>query len=165
MIITFTCPNCGSHQLQQIRQTIQRTEVKVTTTSGGELKTSPIGVVEELRGPVLGYRCRSCRYPDIRNHEDKSGFYWQKPEDVHEAGCLVITDGVNTPQRCMICYADGTVEPILYDGNGKATLTAEERSRILEARGATNAVLISEADPGISAFSGTDWQGVETVFI
>ena len=81
--------------------------------------------------------------------------YWQKPEDVHEAGCLVITDGVNTPQRCMICYSDGTVEPILYDGNGKATLSAEERSRILEARGATNAVLISEADPGISAFSGT----------
>ena len=84
---------------------------------------------------------------------------------MYEAGCLIITDGISSPQRCMICYADGTVEPVLYDGNNKATLSPEERAHILAVRGATNAVLLCETDPGISAFSGTDWQGVETIFL
>lgn len=163
MIITFTCPHCGSHQLQQIRQTIHRTEVKVTTTESGELQASPIGVVEELRGPVLGYRCKNCRYPDIRNHETQNGFYWQNPEAVHEAGCLSITDKLKTPLRCIICHADGTVEPVLVNCNNKTTLAPAERARILTMRGEKDAVIVCETDPGISTFAGTDWLGIETI--
>lgn len=161
MIITFTCPHCGGHQLQQIRQAIHRTEVKITTALNGMLTDTPIGVVEELRGPVLGYRCRKCRYPDIQNHDVCGGFFWNTPEDVHAAGCLTITSEHHAPHRCMICRKDGTMEPIIVESPTSGTLSPDERNIILTRRGIKKGVLLCETDAGIGAFSCTDWEGVE----
>lgn len=161
MIITFTCPHCNGHQLQQIRQAMHRTEVKLTTTQSGQLQATPIGVVEDLRGPILGYRCKKCRYPDTVNHEDSGGFFWPTPEAVHEAGCLTISDTYAKPHRCMICHKDGRTEPLLVE-SAASTLTATERTQILSRRGLKGAVLLCESDPGIVAFACTDWQGVDT---
>ena len=60
------------------------------TTPGGELVPHSAGIVEELQGDVLGYRCSRCRYPDIRNHDNNGGFNWLTPEDIRAAGCLDI---------------------------------------------------------------------------
>lgn len=160
MIISFTCPHCGGHQLHQIRQAIHRAEVKLTTTQSGQVQATPIGVVEELRGPILGYRCRSCRYPDIQNHEESGGFFWPTPESVHAAGCLIITDTHPEPRRCMICHKDGKMEPLLVE-SAAPTLSATERHKLLARRNIKGAVLLCESDPGIAAFACTDWQGVD----
>lgn len=165
MFITFTCPHCHGHRLQQIKQAIHRAEVNVTTASDGRLTAKPMGVIEELNGPVLGYRCRDCRYPDIRNHEDNGGFYWQTIEDVHAAACITIEEGVQHTQRCMICMADGKMEPILIGVNSEGPLSHKQRVKILEERNLKNAVLICESDPGIQAFTAMDWQGIETIFV
>ncbi len=162
MIISFTCPHCGSHQLQQIRQAIHRTEVTLTTTQSGQVQATPTGVVEELRGPILGYRCRKCRYPDNQNHDDKGGFFWRTTEAIHAAGCLTITDKTTHPHRCMICYKDGRMEPLLVETASEA-LNAAERNKLLTRRGIKNAVLLCETDNGIAAFSETDWQGVDCI--
>lgn len=162
MIITFTCPHCGGHQLQQIRQAIHRSEVKLTTANNGELQATPLGVVEELRGPVLGYRCKNCRYPDIKNHEEKGGFYWGSPAEVHQAGCITIAEQGSTPHRCMICHKDGRMEPLLVESNQGGTLSSAQRIKILARRGNKGAVLICESDPGIAAFSSIDWHGIDS---
>lgn len=90
MNITFTCPRCGSHNLHQISKAIHRAEVKIVTTPSGELVPHSTGIVEELQGDVLGYRCSQCRYPDIRNHDKNGGFNWPTPDDIRNAGCLDI---------------------------------------------------------------------------
>ncbi|MDO5470220.1 MAG: hypothetical protein Q4F38_02870 [Akkermansia sp.] len=159
MIISFSCPHCGCHQLHQIRQALHRAEVRITTTTSGQLVPTPIGVVEELRGPILGYRCRKCRYPDNQNHEEGGGFYWPTPEAVHRAGCLTITTDGATVHRCMICHKDGTMEPLIVESDSPGTLSPEQRSKILTRRG-VRGVLLSESDPGITAFACDDWAGV-----
>jgi hypothetical protein len=163
MIISFLCPHCGGHQLQEIRQAIHRAEVRVTGTPGGQLVATPVGAVEELRGPILGYRCRNCRYPDIQNHEEKGGFFWPTPAEVHAAGCLTITTEQTTPHRCMICHKDGRMEPLLVAATSSGPLTAAERSKIISRRGLRGAILLCETDPGIAAFACTNWEGVDTV--
>ncbi|MBQ4613873.1 MAG: hypothetical protein IJB31_02980 [Akkermansia sp.] len=165
MYITFTCPNCGGHQLQQLQQAIHRTEVKVTTSPSGKLNPAPSGVVEELRGPILGYRCRNCRYPDTRNHDTGGGFFWNTLEQIHNAGCLVITEESTEPQRCMICHKDGHMQPLIVESATPGPLSATDRSKILATRALRGAVLLCESDPGIGSFSCTSWDGVETVQI
>ncbi len=160
MTITFTCPHCGGHQLQQLRQAIHRTEVKITTALNGQLVDTPIGVVEELRGPVLGYRCRECRYPDIQNHDENGGFFWNTPDDVHAAGCLAISSEHHSPHRCMICLKDGTMEPVVVKSSPSGTLSPKERNIILTRRGVREGVLLCETDAGIGAFSCSNWEGV-----
>lgn len=162
MYITFTCPNCGGHQLQQLQQAIHRTEVKVSASPSGKLIPSPSGVVEELRGAILGYRCRNCRYPDTRNHEHSGGFFWSTLEHVHSAGCLRISETSTEPHRCMICHKDGLMQPLIVESATPGPLPAAERSKLLSARGLRDAVLLCESDPGIGAFSCTSWDDVET---
>lgn len=76
MTISFLCPHCGGLQLQEIHQAIHRAEVRVTGIPGGQLVATPVGAVEELRGPIPGYRCRNCRYLDIQNHDEKGGGFF-----------------------------------------------------------------------------------------
>ena len=161
MYITFTCPNCGGHQLQQLQQAIHRTEVHVSASTSGKLMPTPCGVVEELRGAVLGYRCRTCRYPDRQNHEQDGGFYWNTLEQVHTAGCLIISETCTTPQRCMICHEDGCMEPIIVESDHPGSLSTTERSKILTERGKRGAILLCETDPGIGAFSCASWDDVD----
>lgn len=72
---------------------------------------------------------------------------------------------MQTPQRCMICMADGKMEPLLIGVNAEGPLSPEQRAKILEERNLKNAVLICETDPGIQAFTAMDWQGIETIFV
>ena len=162
MTITFTCPHCGGHKLQQIRQVIHRTEVNISAAPTGELIPAAIGVVEELRGPVLGYRCRNCRYPDINNHEESNGFFWTTPQSVHSAGALAIGQEPAAPQRCMICHKDGRMEPLLVETGTTAPLSTSQRNKVLTRRGVRGGVLLCESDPGIAAFACTDWQGIDS---
>ena len=163
MTISFLCPNCGGHQLQEIRQAVHRAEVRVTSSPTGQLIATPVGAVEELRGPIMGYRCRKCRYPDRQNHDESGGFFWPTPEAVHAAGCLSITTEQSVPHRCMICHKDGSMEPLLIAAGHPGSLTAAERSKILSRRGLRGAVILCESDPGIAAFACTNWEGVDTV--
>ena len=106
--VVFTCPSCGCHELMSIQQAVHRTPVSVRQTVNGGWITVPRGDTEELHGSTLGYRCARCRYPDVPNHDDFNGFYWQRMEQVAAVGALA---SFALPQSShivsIICRTDG----------------------------------------------------------
>ena len=159
MIITFTCPNCGCQQLTQIRQTIHRAEVKLSTGPSGEMVATPVGVDEKLPGPILGYRCSRCRYPDNQNHDESGGFFWNELAQVQAAGVCDSTDKVLKLHHCMICHGNGRTQPLVVKSAG--SLSLRQRQQVLSKHGVTHGVLLCEGDPGIGTFEKIDWNSAD----
>ena len=86
--ILFTCPVCGGHELMLIQRAVHRDLISLLKTEDGKWVIKRDGPGQELTGEVSGYRCSSCRYPDVPNHDDSEGFYWQTLEHVEAAGVL-----------------------------------------------------------------------------
>ncbi len=130
--VVFTCPSCGCHELMIIQQVVHRTPVSLQQTENRGWTVVPRGNTQELHGSTLGYRCSRCRYPDVPNHDDFNGFYWQRPEQIAVVGavsfpvssCIPHEDGI-------ICHPDGTTRRIMLRREGNKQLTITERSRIL----------------------------------
>ncbi len=103
--IIFTCPVCAGHELQQIQQAVHRIPITLHRSKNGEYTATTIGSVQELKGRILGYRCAHCRYPDVPNHEDADGFYWQSIDDITAAGALTTQENTpcRAPQKSALC--------------------------------------------------------------
>lgn len=144
--IIFTCPICGGHSLMQIQQAVHRTPISLARSADGEWSTAPTDRTQELRGRVLGYRCSQCRYPDVPNHEDADGFYWQTPEQILAAGVLSTPVG-DLPAVFTICQADGTTRRITHTPPHPGTLSIAERATILAAHHApVGSVLLMQGE-------------------
>lgn len=146
--IIFTCPACGSHELMSIQQAVHRTPITLMRTAGGEWSGIPSGSIQELRGSTLGYRCASCRYPDIPNHDTNGGFHWQTLDHVAAAGVLSTPGDAPLPSiTATICQPDGTTRRITLTPPHPGTLTVPERSAILAAHHApAGSVLLVEGE-------------------
>ena len=108
--VVFTCPSCGCHELMSIQLAVHRTPVSVRQTKNGGWAAAPCGNTQELLGSTLGYRCARCRYPDVPNHDDFNGFYWQRMEQIAAVGALDCA-AFSEPSRIVsiICRADDAV--------------------------------------------------------
>lgn len=157
--ITFTCPNCGRHQLMRIEQAIHRCLLRFSADDKGSVSAQPLGRTDELHGEVLGYRCQHCRYPDNRNVNDGPDFLWTTLEDVQADGALELSDQPPPePRHCMICHPDGRLEPLVVETKRTGRLTQAQRRAILAARNAPQGcILLCEQDKGIKSFSPQDW--------
>lgn len=147
--IIFTCPVCGSHELMQIQQAVHRAPIGLTRRNDGEWLYESEGSVQELKGRTLGFRCGRCRYPDVPNHEDSDGFYWQTLNHVASAGVLRDASSPSAPVNvtCIICQPDGKTRRITQALPHCGTLTVSERQTILAAHGAPEgAVLLVEGE-------------------
>lgn len=146
--ITFTCPVCGSHELMSIQQVVHRTPITLVRTAGGEWSAIPSGSIQELRGSTLGYRCASCRYPDIPNHDTNGGFHWQTLDHVAAAGVLSTPGDAPLPNiSATICQPDGITRRITLTPPHVGTLTIHERAAILAAHHApAGSVLLMEGE-------------------
>ena len=157
--ITFTCPNCGRHQLMRIEQAIHRCLLRFSADDKGSVSAQHLGRTDELHGEVLGYRCQHCRYPDNRNVNDGPDFLWTTLEDVQADGALELSDQPPPePHHCMICHPDGRLEPLVVETKRHGKLTQAQRRTILAARNAPQGcILLCEQDKGIKSFSPQDW--------
>lgn len=145
--IIFTCPVCGSHELMQIQQAVHRVHISLARGEGGMWQTNTVGEVQELTGRILGYRCAQCRYPDVPNHEDNDGFYWQTLQQIDEAKVLHAPLSPVTPEpiTCIICQPDGCAQHIRLIPPHGGTLSLSERQEILTAHNApSGSVLLVE---------------------
>lgn len=150
--IIFTCPACGSHELMSIQQAVHRTPITLMRTAGGEWSGIPSGSIQELHGCTLGYRCASCRYPDVPNHEDADGFYWQTLDAVSAAGVLSKLDDSSAllHGRFTICQPDGTTLRITHAAPHAGALSIAERAAIQKAHDApAGSVLLSDSEMGL----------------
>ena len=147
--IIFTCPACGGHELMQIQQAVHRIPIDLQRTADGEWEALPVGSTQELKGRTLGYRCARCRYPDVPNHEDSDGFYWQTPEQIATSGALTgfAPQQAASISAFTICQPDGTTRCITLTPPHPGTLTVPERAAILAAHHApAGSVLLMEGE-------------------
>ncbi len=147
--IIFTCPVCGSHDLMQIQQAVHRVCIDLTRGKDGGWLPAAMGEVQELKGRTLGFRCAQCRYPDVPNHEDADGFYWQTLNQVAAAGVLQDSAASSAPvdMTCIICQPDGKTRRITQTLPHCGTLSVTERQTILDAHGApAGSVLLVEGE-------------------
>ena len=107
--VVFTCPSCGCHELMSIQQAVHRTPVSIHQRENGGWSAVPHGNTQELHGSTLGYRCARCRYPDVPNHDDFNGFYWQRMEQIAAVGALACPDFPQPSHiASIICHPDGS---------------------------------------------------------
>lgn len=148
MKIVFTCPVCGCHDLMQIQQAVHRMPIEVTCSHEGEWSSEVVGAVQELKGRTLGYRCAHCRYPDVPNHEDAGGFYWQTLNQAADAGALRrLAERTPPPAIFIICYPNGKTRQVTQIPPHSGLLSVEERQEILATHSAPfGSVLLMEGD-------------------
>ena len=163
--VSFTCPNCGRHQLMRLEQAIHRNPLQLAADDQGNVYAEPAGRADELQGAVLGYRCMHCRYPDHQNTEEGPEFQWQTLDDVLSAGAVETGDQAPPePRHCMVCHPDGRLEPLVVEIARAGRLTPAQRRAALAARNAPQGcILICEKDKGIKSFSPQDWTAAEHV--
>ena len=136
----------------KIQQAVHRIPIRLGYSESGEWCAAPAGSVQELTGRVLGYRCAHCRYPDVPNHEDSDGFYWQSLDAVNAAGVLQTAGkhSASVPCGFTICQPDGTTRRIMHTASRSGDLTIEERAAILQAHGApVGSVLLRDSELGL----------------
>ena len=148
--IIFACPACGNHELMRIEQAVLRTPVALSSGTDTPWVALPSGPVQELKGRTLGYRCARCRYPDVPNHEDADGFYWQSLEQVAAAGVLSLpeSEGAQPARVFMICQPDGITRRITHVPPHSGLLSITERAAILSAHGAPAGSVLLTAEEG-----------------
>ena len=144
--IIFTCPVCGSHELMQIQQAVHRVRIDLARNKDGGWLSVSMGEGQEIKGHTLGFRCARCRYPDVPNHEDSDGFYWQTLDHVAAAG--VLNDfAAPLTVKCIICQPDGRIRYITQVPPHGGSLSVAERQAILTAHGAPRgSVLLLESE-------------------
>ena len=163
--VSFTCPNCGRHQLMRIEQAIHRCMLRLAADDKRGVHAEPLDRADELQGEVLGYRCMHCRYPDNRNTEEGPDFRWKTLEDVFCAGAVELSDQAPPePKHCMVCHSDGRLEPLVVETARAGRLTPAQRLAVLTACNAPRGcILLCERDKGIKSFSPQNWQAAEHV--
>ncbi len=162
-IIQFTCPQCGGHQLMLVERAMHRSIVQTLETDRqGELTVGHKVLVDDLCGEPLGYRCADCRHPDCHGHDSSEGFQWHSLEEVQSAGGIVWPDGMETVEhRCMVCFPDGKMTPVIVEVVHPGTLTEKERRTVLKREQAVHGILISQSDSGIRTLSCRNWKRVK----
>lgn len=86
---------------------------------------------------------------------------WTSPGDIYASGALTLHERTQPrTHRCMICTPDGRLTPLLVLTDSSEPLDRSQRDEILAQYlpyGYQGAILLSEQDPGIRAFSHEDW--------
>ena len=163
--VSFTCPNCGRHQLMRLEQAIHRSPLRLAVDDKDNVFCEPLGRADELQGEVLGYRCMHCRYPDHQNTDEGPEFQWATLDDVLGAGAVELGGREPAaPHHCMVCHPDGRLEPLVVETARAGRLTPAQRRAVLAARNAPQGcILLCEKDKGIKNFSPQDWPTAEHV--
>lgn len=161
--ISFTCPNCGGHQLLMVEIALSRFDIlELCLDENQQLRITEKIPSDSLRGEVLGYRCKSCRYPDANKADLGKSFGWTTMDSLLQAGAITwqgYDDKVE--HKCMLCQDDGSMTPLLVTVNHPGRLTAKDRDSVIMREGLERAILICQSDPGIKAFDCKSWSHVK----
>ena len=162
-IIQFTCPQCGGHQLMLVERAMHRYVVQsLEADRQGGLSVGHKVLVDDLCGEPLGYRCADCRHPDCHGNDSSEGFQWHSLKEVESAGAIAWPDGMETVEhRCMVCFPDGKMTPVIVEVVHPGTLTEKERRTVLEREQAAHGILISQSDSGIRTLACHNWKRVK----
>lgn len=83
-------------------------------------------------------------------------------KEVQSAGVITWPDGMETVEhRCMVCFPDGKMTPVIVEVVHPGTLTEKERRTVLEREQAVHGILISQSDSGIRTLACRNWKRVK----
>lgn len=144
---TFTCPQCGSHDLCRVERTLAYRKERHIVRKGHEYLPGDSELMDlEYRG-LAGLQCGRCRYPDDR----KGSFRWKSWQDLEHSGCLASDpDEGKEKVSCMVCALDGHIyrtHVLLHPGEA---LSEDPRQRLL------NHII-----PGQTGIVISDWDKIE----
>ena len=148
-----------------VTKEIKADEYRVGITPAGVKALTDHGhkvLVDDLCGEPLGYRCADCRHPDCHGNDSSEGFQWHSLKEVQSAGVITWPDGMETVEhRCMVCFPDGKMIPVIVEGSHPGSLSEKERRFVLERERATHGILISQSDSGIRTLACRNWKRVK----